>query len=398
MADPQAGNPAPPDAAPRRSVWLIAFVMLAAGVISIAFSVIAPILRPVAERFGGEAVAQRIVVGPLLGFAVGGLAAGWITALLGVRRTILAAAAVFTLAGASGLYAQNAAVLLAGAFLLGAAAATLVTAAGVVLAEHWEGDARGRIIGYQTAFGSLVSSGGTFLSGAIAEAAGWRASFLLFVLVGLATLAVAAAGVRRTAPVRREKGSTAFAAYFPLAPAYLAVAILLLAATTTFTHLPLLLAGLGVVSTTVGAAVMSVQGAAAMVAAFFYGALVARVGRIATVALGVVLGSGGLMLSGLFPGVAVFVAGCFGMGAAVGLLLPFLTEEILRLASPAIRAQALGYFQTAQFAGGFLNPFVLRPITVALGLHGMYLATGIVAGVLGLGGVAALAGRRRAVA
>jgi MFS family permease len=396
MSD-QAQNPGVSAAAPRPGPWLFAFVMLAAGAVSLAFAVNAPLLGPLAQRFGGEAAAQQIVVGPLLGFAVGGLVAGMITAALGARRTILASAAVFALSGSSGLWAQSAEVLLVNTFLLGISAVALATAGAVVLAERWEGDARARVIGYQTAFGSSLSSGGTFLSGVIADAAGWRAAYLLFVGLGVITFVVAAIGVGYVARVRREKGTrAALRDYLPVVPAYVAVAVTLLAVTTTFTHMSLMLAGIGVHSATVAAAVIAAQGGAAMVTAFCYGALVARIGRIATVTLGVVLSSAGLILSGLAPSIPVFVFGAAGMGAAVGVIFPFLTEEVLRLAPPAIRAQAFGFFQTAQFAGGFLNPFVVGPVTAAIGLHSMYVAVGVVSGVLGLGGLAVLAARARA--
>jgi MFS family permease len=394
MAD-ATHDPAAPADAPRQGAWLTAFVLLAAGAVSLAFAVNAPLLGPLAQRFGGEAAAQKIIVGPLLGFAVGGLTAGWITSLLGARRTILISAVLFALAGSSGLWAQSAGVLLVNTFLLGISAVTLGTAAAVVLAAHWEGDARARIIGYQTAVGSSISSGGTFLSGVIADAAGWRAAYLLFVGLGIITLAVAAIGVGRMARARRETGAGAWRDYLPVVPAFVAIAVLLMAVTTTFTHMSLLLKGIGVQSATIAAAVIATQGGAAMVSAFFYGALVARIGRIATVTVGVAFSTAGLILTGLFPIIPVFVFGCLGMGVAVGLVLPFLTEEVLRLAPPPIRAQAFGYFQTAQFAGGFLNPFVVGPVAAALGLHGMYVTVGIVFGVLGLAALASLAMRAR---
>jgi MFS family permease len=384
------------DAAPAAGPWLVAFLLLSVGAISMAFSVIAPLLGPIAARFGGEAVAQKIVVGPLLGFAIGGIVAGWIVAALGARLTILISAGVFALAGASGLYAQSAAVLLVGAFLLGMAAVVLATAGAVVLVERFQGDARARMIGYQAAAGSLLNAGGVFLSGLIAETAGWRASFLLFVVLGAVTLAVAALGVRTAARPPAEAGGRGLAAFAPVVPIYVVVALYLLTMTNTVTHMSLLLAAAGSTSTTVAAAIIAVQGLAAMVAAFFYGRLASGVGRLPTVALGVVLAAGGLIITGAAPGAPAFAAGCFGMGASVGLILPFLTEELMRLAPASVRPQALGFFSTAQFAGGFLNPFVMGPVRAALGLHGMYIAVGVVLGLLGFAALGVLAARRRA--
>jgi hypothetical protein len=74
--------------------------------------------------------------------------------------------------------------------------------------------------------------------------------------------------------------------------------------------------------------------------------------------------------------------------------MPFLIERLLGVAPERIRAQALGFFATAQFAGGYLNPFVVGPVREALGLHGMYIACGAATAVIGFAAVAVLAGRR----
>jgi len=372
---------------------LVAFLLLAVGTLAIAFSVIAPLLGSIAARFGGEAVAQQIIVAPLAGFAIGGLAGGWIVSALGVRTTVLGAAVAYVVAGASGLYAQSAGFLLANVFILGAAAVILMTAAGVVLADRYHGDARARLIGYQTAAGSLLNAAAVFLSGVIADAAGWRASFLLFVVLGVVVLVIAVLCVRNVPRPPRTASGAGPAAYAPLVPIFVAVALYLLVTTNTVTYMPLLLADAGVTSATVAATVIALQGLAAMLSGFFYGPLAARIGRLTVLGGGVVFCATGLILPGALPGVIVSGVSCFSLGLSVGMVIPFLTERLLGVASERIRPQALGFFATAQFAGGFFNPFVIGPVRAALGLHGMYIACGIVTALAGLAAVAVLAMR-----
>lgn len=377
---------------------LVAFILLAVGALSIAFSVIAPLLGPIAAQFGGAAAAQQIVVAPLAGFAVGGLLGGWIIAALGVRRTILAATVVYILTGASGLYAQSAGVLQLNAFLLGGASVVILTAGGVVLADRYRGNARARLLGYQTASGSLLNAAAVFLSGVIAEALGWRMSFLLFVGLGLVVLVIAALYVPKIAPAPKSESKASFAAYAPLIPVFVAMAAYLLVTTNTVTHTSLLLADAGVTSTTIAATIISLQGLSAMVAGFLYGRMAASMGRLAVLGGGVAICAVGFILPGVFHNVYAFGAGTLALGASVGMVIPFLTERLMGMASEEIRPKALGYFATAQFAGGFCNPFVIGPVREALGLHGMYIATGVFTGLVGLAAVAVLASRKTAPA
>jgi MFS family permease len=377
---------------------LVAFILLAVGTLSIAFSVIAPLLGPIAAEFGGEAAAQQIVVAPLAGFAVGGLLGGWIIAALGVRRTILAATVAYILTGASGLYAQSAGVLQINAFLLGAASVVILTAGGVVLADRYRGNARARLLGYQTAAGSLLNAAAVFLSGVIAEAVGWRMSFLLFVGLGLVVLVVAALYVPKIAAAPKSESKAGFVAYAPLIPIFVSVAAYLLVTTNTVTHTSLLLADAGVKSTTIAATIISLQGLSAMATGFFYGRMAASMGRLAVLGGGVAVCALGFILPGVFHNVYAFGAGTLALGASVGMVIPFLTERLMGMSSEQIRPQALGYFATAQFAGGFFNPFVIGPVREALGLHGMYIATGVFTALVGLAGVMFLATRKPAAA
>jgi MFS family permease len=373
------------------SRWLVAFVLIGQCGLSIVFGLLAPLLGPIAHSFGGVAIAQRIIVGPQLGLAVGGVLAGSVLKALGARPTVVISCILFCLAAASGLYIQNASVMLADTYVLGGATVIWATACNLVVAESYSGAGRGRIVGYQTALGSLSQFGGVFLSGLIAQWVGWRYSFLLLVAAGLATLVVGGLGVPPGRPPREPGRAPDLRAFLPVLPNYLTIAATLLVATTTFTHMSLLLNAQGVASPAIAAALIASQSGAAMVAAALYGAMVAWIGRTWTVVFGIGCGAAGMILTGLAPSLPAFAAGTIGLGITIGISFPFLIADTMRRASVAIRPQAMGFLATAQFVGGFLNPYLVEPVSARLGLHGMYVALGLAGLVLGLAAFVTLA-------
>jgi hypothetical protein len=85
---------------------------------------------------------------------------------------------------------------------------------------------------------------------------------------------------------------------------------------------------------------------------------------------------------------------------ACGAIVPCLIDLLLGLAAPGVRARALGFYATVFNVGGFLNPFVMRPIRDAVGLQGVYVVIAVSCAVVGgayvLGGAACA--RRAALA
>jgi MFS family permease len=370
-----------------RGLWLALFVLFAPCASAISVSLIAPLLTPLAQTFGGKTAAQQIVVTPFFGFAVAGVTAGWIIDLFGAKPVIIISTLAFMLAGSSGLYATSAPVLLAGSFGVGFSSVVLSAAAFLILAEAYADHQRSRMLGFTIASGGLANSGATLLSGVTADAFGWRMSFLIFVAAGVACLLLALLGLRNTPPAERRSLRFGLSGQLPLLPIYGCIAFALMVAVTSFTHIPLLLGALGNRSTALAGVLMSCQGAASMAMGLVYGPVIGRAGRIATPALALCFGVAGMLAAGIFPSAYTFAASCIGLGLMLGLLVPFLTEEVMRVAAPSVRSQALGLFQTAEFGGGYVNPFVLAPITAMLGLHGAYIALGISLAVLGLAGI-----------
>ena len=122
---------------------------------------------------------QWVVSGYVLGYGGLLLLGGRTADLLGRRRVLLVALAVFAAASLLGALVDDGALLIAARFIKGAAAAfTAPAGLSIITTTFHEGPARNRALGIYTATGASGFSLGLVLGG-ILTTAGWRWTFLL---------------------------------------------------------------------------------------------------------------------------------------------------------------------------------------------------------------------------
>jgi MFS family permease len=134
---------------------------------------------------------QWIVSGYVLGYGGFLLLGGRAADLLGRRRMLLIALAVFTVASALGGLVSDGTLLVVTRFLKGASAAfTAPAGLSIITTQFAEGPARNRALSIYTATGASGFSLGLVAGGLLTEL-GWRWTFLLPVPIALALLALA---------------------------------------------------------------------------------------------------------------------------------------------------------------------------------------------------------------
>jgi MFS family permease len=134
---------------------------------------------------------QWIVSGYVLGYGGFLLLGGRTADLLGRRRVLLIALAVFTVASAFGAFVDNGTLLVVTRFLKGAAAAfTAPAGLSIITTRFAEGPERNRALSIYTATGASGFSLGLVAGGLLTEL-GWRWTFLLPVPIAAGLLAVA---------------------------------------------------------------------------------------------------------------------------------------------------------------------------------------------------------------
>lgn len=377
-------------------------VMLSGNILTaLIFTVLAPVLTDIAAHFGNDSgafIAQVVMSMPGIGIIVGGIAGGLLVLRAGVRPVLFGGLAVFAVAGSAPLYLDHAPALLASRFVLGLSAAAVQTALVTLISQTFTDDRRAKLIGYAAAIGYSAAIGAILASGALAEAGGWRAPAVLY-LLAVPILALAIFTIKRpgnAATQDRPAGSPgAFRRLLPLWPSFLMIPPLYAANYMLAIQFSFLLAENGISSPAEKARIMVSSSVMAVAGAASSGFIRDRFGQTALFAMMCLLLGTGEALIGLSSTTLMTVAGAAVAGLAGGMVLPALVNMIIGQAPVDLRSAAVGFVYSAAYVGEFLNPVLLDPLRVAFGIHGVFVIVGTLLGVVGLATFADAAFRTR---
>ncbi|MBS0640270.1 MAG: MFS transporter [Proteobacteria bacterium] len=351
--------------------WVIAGVALL--VLSIAYG--APLvtvvaLAPIAAEFGTQRAAPALAVSlTYVGSGLGGIAMGWLAGRIGMRAVAMFCGCMIALglflASKGGLYSLYACNLL----LLGLLGGAGMFAPTIAYVTRWFDRRRGSAV-------ALVSSG-QYVAGVIwpvvlaagIQRYGWRTTMLLYSAVIVATVPILAAIFYRTPPDLAigvggaRAGSGSFRPVAGLAPnvvlAILAAAIFCCCVTMSIplSHMVAFCGDIGIGAQS-GAAMLSVQLGAGVIAQQIWGWVADRVGGLRTIlyaSIGMATATGAFLLTqdeiGLYS-----VSGLFGL--AFGGLIPgyiLAIREIFPAAEASWRVPAVLFpGALGMAAGGWL--------------------------------------------
>ena len=363
-------------------------LLSSAPAMALIFGALGSILPLIAAHFQDQGdpafVAQMVMTMPAVGVLLGGLIGGPIVERLGVRTTLLSALALYAVAGSSGLFLNGLWPLLASRFLMGIAVTSLSTSVMLLVGAWFEGPASARLLGLQQTCGGIASVVALLVSGTLANWAGWRAPFAIY-LAALAVLAIAALVIPANAvrpPERSRAGDVK--PLLALWPIYALQFPLFLAYFMTSVQFAFLLAADGVSNNLTRAIVIAIGVLAGAGAGAIYGPAFARLGERRMPLAVVGLMALGFLIIGTASWLPAIGFGCALAGAGGGLISPFISGRILARAADAVRPRALGLMFTTIYAADFLNPVLVKPIRQELGIHSAYL---VVAGLLAIGGL-----------
>ncbi|HWI10631.1 MAG TPA: MFS transporter [Burkholderiaceae bacterium] len=352
------------------------------------FTAVGPVLPSVMNQFGaagdGALNAQLIMTIPGVGLILAGPPIGWLTQRYGAALLVRWALLVFALAGAAGMVIDNLAVFLAARFVLGVAASAIATSTLALVGERFEDVRRARILSYQAAAGSAFGFVSLLLSGAMAEAWGWRAPFALY-LIAAPVLICALAGLPVRGPMdaaaaaeksTAERLSSTRGSLKPLWPVFALIVVVFIAVFMNAVQASFLLAADGVTSPSVQSWIMASSAVASSVGAVSYGFIRPRLGARWTFALCLIAMGVGFVTLGLSGGIAIKVLGTVIASLGAGCVGPYVGNLLLDRAAPNVRERAAGLLYSATFVGDFLNPIVVTPLRYAFGIHGAFIVVG----------------------
>lgn len=362
-------------ALPRRA--MIAIACLTATLSSaLLYDVLPPIMRDLAEHFGGAAhgrfIAQLAGTLPLFGVMMAGLTAGFLVERFGLRPTLLFAMVLFGVAGSAGATLDDPTMFLASRFLMGCGAGLMTTACNSLVAIFFRGAPRARMNGVIISAGAIGGIGFVLIAG---WAAGWswRAPFLLHgAIVVLFLLPVLLTGrVPATAAIE----TTALANFKRLRPMLPVCAagfgwfVLMLMGGV---QAPLVMTDSGIHEHGTIASIYALNAASVSLSSLVFGHFASRFDPIATLRVAFMMMAVGLCLIASATTAPMFAAAMAWNGITIGIGLTALWTWGMRRAPHDLVARSLGAMTTSLYLGGAVMPFVTAPYHAAFGTRGQF--------------------------
>lgn len=168
---------------------VVAVIMLGAAMLPLSMSGASVAVPDIGADLDARGSATSwVVTGYFLAASSLMLVVGSVADNLGRRRVYRTGAVVYTIGAVIATVAPTVGVLLAGRVISGAGAAAIMATGAATAAATFEGPSRTRIF---AALGTVVALGlaaGPVVSGALVEGLGWRGTFGIFAIAGLALL------------------------------------------------------------------------------------------------------------------------------------------------------------------------------------------------------------------
>jgi predicted MFS family arabinose efflux permease len=371
---------------PVRRFLGIAALALGTALIGIMLTVVIPILPNIAAESahgaGGRFPIQLLIAMPMLGLVLGGLFSSLLFARVSARTVFLGALLLFAAVGGYGAVADIRMLVLS-RLVIGMVCACLGAASTALIGERVSRDRRARVLGAQTAASSILAIVAMLVCGRVADAAGWRSSFLIFPAIALVVFVVALlcsspSPVRPKVTTLLQKGSN-WPAVFGLWPIYLFVVVVNITAFTTSSQASFVLADEGITSSVGRAQVMSFNQIMIVIAAISFPFVRRWIGGRFMPALILLVMGVGLVMLGTNHGLASAALALAVLGTGNGWLFPYQSSLLLQRASGEIRGQAAGLMVSSQFLADAINPLMLAPIIASVGLKTTIASIGVLA-------------------
>jgi predicted MFS family arabinose efflux permease len=366
--------------------WSAKVIMLSGGLMtSLALGAIASVL-PQIETALARGPDDSLLIKQLLGvvglsMVIGAPLAGFLADRIPVRRVLVAACLLYSVAGTAGLYLSNLPALIATRLLLGIMAAAIATTSMTLINTRLAGADRAKWMGAHVSVAMISNIIVHPLAGYLGEF-GWRWPFLLY---GLALpLAVVSAGVKdrvahRSASAAKTQGPRLLA-WFPIRFAALALII----GSITYlpmVYVPFLMRQMGVASPSSIALVLMGDSILGSVLAMLYGRSQRYMSTYAAFAFSFACAGVGMLVAALAATVVGVVAGMMIFGVGLGWFVPNLMNAVAKRVALEQQGRAVGLVKAAHYLAAPLCIVAVEPLAKQIGPNGAMLA----AAVLSLG-------------
>jgi MFS family permease len=343
----------------------------------------------------GAFVAQMVQTLSAIGMIAGAALAGYVSEWFGRRMVMLIATLAFILSGLAGLIASDIVSLASSRAITGFSSGVVLTTSYAVAAEHFQGDARNRILGFCSGGGAFASILLLAAAGPMVDAFGWRSIFWLF-LLGLSVLPFILVHMHKGLPPRAVGEPLSWGPILALWPIWLVQIAFAVGVYMSVLQVPFIATTKGIVSASTISLLVATTSVAATAVGAFYG-LIRRVldVRGMFVLIAATFGFGLLICAGA-TSIGLFLVGAAILGIGAGALEPTTLSIAFRRTPETLHDRAAGAGVSTLFVGQFLNPLAVYPLVVIGGVNFAAGAFGVA--YLVIGGLILIAGlvmRRR---
>lgn len=336
-----------------------------------------PILK---ETFGSvahiELLSRLMITLPSLVIALFSPFLGHLIHHNGKKRSAIAALILFSIAGSAGLYLQSMESLLASRAVLGIAIAALMIISTSLIGDYFQGEARHKFMGMQSAF---ISLGGMLfvVGGGILADISWRYAFGIY-LIGVILIPFVIAFLD-------EKRAEELNAYHNLNTNLLGIYALAFLLMLIFyslpTQMPFLMINHFGASSKLAGAIIACAFIANGLGAMTFAKIKPRFSFEMIYLIGMGIVSIGFILIGLVHRIELFFFTAPIMGFGGGILMTNVTAWMLSKTDPAKRVKSSGYLTSSLFLGQFASPIVFYPLVHAFGVQHFFIIVGVLIGV-----------------
>jgi len=292
---------------------------------------------------------------------------GWLCDYWGRKRVLVTSLTVFIIAGISVYFSNSILYFFISRAILGFFIAGLKTSTVALVGDHYEGEARSKVIGWQGAAFKMTGVAFLLLGGLLANFR-WQVPFLGY-LLALFILPSAVLALKETVPGRRTvdivplRGFAQMARDVPFWPVSLIFVSAILASAfffITLVQLPFFLEERFQVQPFLMGAAIALGNAVGGTTAFFYGYLRRYLSFPAIYAVNFLVLAIGYFILTLAPSYAVALFGMAIAGIGFGLYIPNQSSWVMAVVHERRRGFGVGIVTTGMFLGQFFAPLLVR--------------------------------------
>lgn len=352
-----------------------------------AAAIVAPSLPAIAFEFqelpNVELLSKLILAIPALLIAIVAPFAGRYIDQFGRLKLLYVGLLGYALFGTSGYFLPNLYWLLLSRILLGMSIGIIMTIAITLVGDYFEGEARQKFVGQQSAFIGLAGVFFMGLGGFLATLH-WRVPFLIY-LFSLLLIPMTYFFLKEPhsepTPLEKPAGGPSQV----LKVLFLLGALFMILFYLFPTQLPFLLKFISITEPSYSGNALAVNALGMVLSSFFYSGIKQKMSFVQVAFAGLFLmglGYLGTGIAGSFPMVlmSVFIA-----GLGLGLFVANLSFWVLELSAPQVRGKNIGILTSCLFIGQFSSPVLAEPVVRATDLGFLFISALFVIGLMGGG-------------